>query len=179
MNLFFVDCETTGLNPALHEIISLSYISTNQENKEVLAAGTFYVHPQQLDKADPKALEVNGYSFDRWRLEGTVTRAEMVQRLAEVSAGAVLVGHNVKFDEAFMRAAFVAEGAQPAWSYHTVDTVALAWPLYLKRYVEGLRLDDLCKRYKCLRATVHTAEEDVRITRRIYQGLVEDLSEHL
>lgn len=179
MTLLFVDCETTGLDPQVHEIVSLSFVLTADDNKEVLGAGTFYIHPQRIDTASQEALAVNGYSFDRWRLEGTSTRAEMVTRMAEMSKGAILVGHNVKFDEAFMRAAFVAEGVQPAWSYHSIDTVALAWPLYLRRYIEGLRLDDLCKRYKCVRSSVHTAEEDVKITRRVYNGLIEDLSGHL
>lgn len=173
MNLLFFDCETTGLDPHKHEIVSVSCTLTDETNKMVLGARTFYVHPERLSDATTEALGVNGYSFDRWRLQGTVTRGEMVVAIDDLSKGAVLVGHNVKFDEAFMEAAFVAEGVQPSWDYHSVDTVSLAWPLYQGGLIEKLSLDSLCKFFKQTRSSVHSAEEDVKLTRRIYSALLE------
>ena len=67
MDLCFVDVETTGLDPVRHELLELAAVRVDRHTLEPLDHVSVKVRPERLADADPKALEVNGYSDDAWR----------------------------------------------------------------------------------------------------------------
>lgn len=133
--LAFVDCETTGLNPAEHSMWELAVIrrenSIDTEHLWQIKLGKW-----EIEQADPKAMEINGY-HERFALPedyqagemlhacGTphpVKRADLRSDLTLLLDGAVLVGSNPGFDAAFLH---VFLDAKP-WHYRTVDIALLA-----------------------------------------------------
>jgi DNA polymerase III epsilon subunit-like protein len=60
--LFFFDCETTGLDPLRHDILTLSYII--EINGEFTTAGTLKIRPSNPSTIDPGALLINGLTLD-------------------------------------------------------------------------------------------------------------------
>ena len=104
MKLAFLDTETTGLDNKRHEIIELALIII--EDGERIYEKSFKIKPQHIETANSVALKINGYDKDIWAKEGYCWNLESVKRLAAHLEGAVIVGHNVKFDIGFLRAVF-------------------------------------------------------------------------
>ncbi|MFP3901890.1 MAG: DEDD exonuclease domain-containing protein [Acidimicrobiia bacterium] len=91
--------------------------------------------------------------------------------LLEFVGGAVLVGHNLRFDVAFLDAALVAHG------YHrlglrTVDTVALARRL-VRDEVPNCRLGTLADRFRLDHRPTHRALDDALATADLLHALLE------
>jgi len=96
MDLVFVDVETTGLDPERHELLELAAVRVDPHTLEPIDHASVRVRPTRLADADPKALEVNGYSDEAWR--DAVTLATGLRRLAPLFEDALITGHNVGFD---------------------------------------------------------------------------------
>ena len=98
-----VDIETTGTNPDIHEIIEIGAV--NEVTGETLSLKVVPIH---IHTADPRALEVNGYTPEAWK--DAVTLGHALLRLKQFSInGRVLpfmLGYNVSFDRMFLEKAY-------------------------------------------------------------------------
>lgn len=169
----FVDVETTGLDPTKHEIIEVSARRTSPDGETILGEYTAKIRPTNLAVAEPKALQINGYTEEGWAPEKCVDQPTVVTQLHRLAQNCVLVGHNVSFDEGFLRALFAKSGLQPPWGYHKVDTVALAWPLYVtKPDLEGVSLAKLAKYLELPMQPTHRAGADVAACHALYMLLM-------
>ena len=137
--LAFVDVETTGLNPQLHEIIEISIIkvcpihgTTNFTRK---------ITPLHIEYADTKALEINGYNKKEWQ---DSEDCEMVMsKVSDMLAGCTLVGHNIRFDEEFIAETCFRHGIKTRYNRRLIDTVTLAHEhLY---HLESVSMDSIRK----------------------------------
>ena len=63
MNLLFMDVETTGLNPNVHEVIEICLVETLPDGTIVQR---FDSKIKPRGPVDPKAAEVNGYTPEKW-----------------------------------------------------------------------------------------------------------------
>lgn len=172
--LLFLDTETTGLDAAKHEIIDIAWILTSPDGREIRSKFSARMLPQHLETAEPKALEINGFSEAAWRAgpKPLMAHDEVADKFATVSKDRVLVAHNVSFDEGFVRALLLKQGKSPRWSYHKVDTVALAWPLFSSSDLTGLSLGTLCQHLGIKNDAAHTAEADVQACYDVYHALM-------
>lgn len=109
--LAFIDIETTGLDPERHEVWEIAYHRSDLHYRVMQL-------PVTLQHADPDALRINRFHARR---DSAVSEAQARSLLLEELAGAILVGNNVAFDAAFLRAFL---GSAP-WHYHIVDVKAL------------------------------------------------------
>jgi len=91
----------------------------------------------------------------------------------EFARGAVLVGHNVRFDISFLDAALVLHGFPPL-EQHRVDTLALARRL-VKEDVVNLQLGTVAEHLHARTEPVHRALEDARATADVLHALLERL----
>ncbi len=158
--LAFIDIETTGLDPALHEIIEVAVILVRADTLEPLDSVELPVHPEHIDRADPEALRLNGYTPEKWLF--AVSLCEALERITPLLNGAMPAGHNVRFDLAFLEAACKATGVTPPeMDHHLLDTAVLAWPLLQNGVVESLSLEDLCDHLEIPRVMKHQAYWDV------------------
>lgn len=137
--LAFVDVETTGLDPFLHDAWEIAVILRvdGQDEEHV-----YRIEPD-LTNADPQALEINRYhertSAPGWTWDDRETAARRLHALLD---GAVMVGSNVSFDAEMLTHLLGRYFAQPRpWHYRTVDIVTLAVGSLYGRAAERTRND--------------------------------------
>lgn len=166
--LVFLDTETTGLDPRIHEILEICLMGIDGE---VL----FYskIKPQRIETAHPKALEINGYSEEDWA--GAPTFDQVAEEIAKHLKWAVMAGHNISFDLGFIKAEI--ERANPellkGLGYHLVDTVTLAYEQLCSCGLESLSLKNVCEFLGVGLSNAHTATADTEACRRVYLKLAQ------
>ncbi|MFJ8049275.1 exonuclease domain-containing protein [Streptomyces luteogriseus] len=137
--LAFVDCETTGLDPFLHDAWEIAVILRVDGRDE---EHVFRIKPD-LANASPDALTINRYhertSDPAWTWNDPHTAAA---HLHNVLDRAVLIGSNPAFDAEMIRHLFARyfDDATP-WHYRTVDIVTLAVGSLYGRAAERTRND--------------------------------------
>ena len=158
----FVDVETTGLDPELHEIIELAIVPARLPDLVEGPAYNVLIQPQHIETASSKALEINGYNAEDWQCATTLENALGTAAFL-VLDGAMLAGHNVQFDERFLRVAFERCGLPwPDVGYRRLDTMSLAAPLWLSGKSTGASLDAVCKAIGIERPSPHRALADAQ-----------------
>ena len=135
----FVDTETTGLDPFIHDAWEIAVILRSGGHD---SEHTYRIEPD-LTNAEPKALEVNRYhertSAPAWQWDDRETAA---RRLYALLNGAVLVGSNPAFDAEMLAHLFGRYYDQPKpWNYRVVDTTTLAVGALYGRASEWTRRD--------------------------------------
>lgn len=168
----FVDVETTGLDPEVHEIIELAYIITDR-NLNVLSKYSTKILPENIEAASPRALEINGYSPDLWDAEAVPLCAAL--NILDLNLPwTYLAGHNVGFDRKFIEAAYKKLGRDTPWrTYHMLDTSSLAMPLFFQGKIPSLSLSVLCDYFSVTNEKAHSALSDIQATLEIAQNLME------
>lgn len=122
-NLAFVDTETTGLDPDLHEIWEVALILRDTEGVEIERQWQL---PVDLARADPYALNVGGFHERRYSNTDLARLADFALDFADLTWGAHLVGAVISFDEERLRRLLRRNGACNGWHYHLIDVEALA-----------------------------------------------------
>lgn len=199
MKLAFVDTETTGLDPARHDMWEVAVITIDdRQPADTLSEWAWQIHPN-LRAADPAALRIGDYygrtpagPWTTRRLtcppwlpgdDPLATRDVIASTLAAELAGATIVGINPAFDAAFIGAFLRAHGQQEAWDYHLIDVANLAagWLLGSSDiHVEHVipwksdRLSEKCGVEPPTGAERHTALGDARWVQRWYTRLTEE-----
>jgi oligoribonuclease (3'-5' exoribonuclease) len=132
--LAHVDVETTGLDPAYHEMIDAGVIYTDLDGRELgrLHVRILPTHPERISEG---ARAVNGFDVDYWKAKGAVSEDEAVRQLLEfhrrVGAGRTIIftAWNAQFDTRFMTALLAEHGAsfRDLFHYHVLDIPSMAW----------------------------------------------------
>lgn len=193
MKLAFVDCETTGLDPADADAWEIAVISRNSDKP-----GTDKEHLWQLRvslwEADAKALAVSRYR-ERFAVpEGasaaampigvgeprSVSGKDLMLDLMALLDGAIVVGSNPAFDLRFLTKLFRSAGVAPTWHYRPIDIVPLAVG-YLAACGDAAELAHPWASYQASEAVgvprpsadaAHTALGDARWARDVYDLIV-------
>lgn len=133
-----VDVETTGLDPAHHEIISVGMVYATPDGRE-LGRLDLRIMPPHPERIDVGARAVNGFDPALWQRLGAISEAEAVRRIlafhGRVRGGRTVLftAFNVWFDQAFLSALLARQGAQWRGLYHyqVLDIPSMAWGLGL------------------------------------------------
>ena len=169
----FIDTETTGLDPKVHEIIEIAYIVESPEG-ELLASFETKFKPQNLDVADPKALEINGYDHhpEEWESAPVLDR-QHAEVMYDALKDCIMVGHNPGFDVAFLREGMKRAGMDVPWYFgkHIIDTVTLAYVQLVPCGLKYLSMDAIRRFLGWSSLRAHTAMKDVRDAQRLYHTL--------
>lgn len=96
---------------------------------------------------------------------------EVIPAFLEFARGAVLVGHNVRFDISFLDAGCAALG-HPPLGHPRVDTLALARRL-MRDEVPNLKLETLARAMRVPTAPCHRAMADARATLEVFHAMLE------
>ena len=161
--LCYIDTETTGLDPRIHQPYEVCYWREDRDEPTTLLL------PSDLKYADLQALRIGGY-FERvlpllpveMNLAGF---ADMVRDLVDVT----LVGSNPAFDAAMLTRAIGA----PVWHYRLINVADAAMWLFDWDRPKGLAdiTAELRGRGCEIPEPDHTSEGDVRTTRAVYEAL--------
>jgi DNA polymerase-3 subunit epsilon len=152
-----VDTETTGLNPAVDRIVEVAVVRTDAHG------AVTHEYATTVDPVGPVLLtEIHG--LDAVTLRGAPTFAAAGAAVAARLTGAIVVGHNVAFDLAFLRTEFARSGsAMPILP--GLCTRALAQRL--GRGPDGWNLAACCLEAGVAPDAAHTALGDARSTARL------------
>jgi len=85
MILTVLDTETTGLDSDIHEIIeiaAITYLLDKEGNRYVMKKYESKINPQRLHTASEKALEVNGFTLEKWK--GSPNASEVMPTVKEI-----------------------------------------------------------------------------------------------
>jgi DNA polymerase-3 subunit epsilon len=99
-DIVFFDVETTGLAPEYHDLIEIGAIRVRQSDLSVVCEYSTKVRPNNIDRASPGALRVNGYTPEGWK-DAVSLRVAMLSML-DIVRDAALCAHKAAFDEYFL-----------------------------------------------------------------------------
>lgn len=160
-DLIFLDTETTGLDPELHDVWELAYAKNGGPINT-------YILPHSLKTADPRALAMNGY-FKRYPLGARADGPMGDIYLKEIVAGNTLVCANPTFDRMMLRKRW---GLEP-WHYRSIDVESMALVVFDWGRPRGL--NDIAAELRSRKHDVpepdHTAAKDVEVLRACYHAL--------
>jgi len=167
--LAFIDTETTGLNPQIHEVIEVAIVKEYPDGR--VEKYQTLIRPKDIEAAHPKALEINGYGKAPERWEDAPYIEHVAKEIATRLKGCVIIGHNVGFDLKFLQSDFDREGLKYRLPYHKVDTVTLAYEHLVPCGLESLSMDKIRKFLGWSMTDAHTAMKDAEDARRLYRLL--------
>lgn len=163
MSLVFLDTETTGLDPFIHDIWEVAFAVDDGPIAD-------YILVHSLKTADPAALELNDY-WGRFPQGARSSGPWVDQHLRKVFEGATIVGANPAFDAMFLQHRW---RAQP-WHYRLLDISSMSVAVF------GFRGDgkppglvdvaNECRRFAEVPEPDHTAAGDVATLRACYRVL--------
>ena len=168
-----IDTETTGLRSGFQELIEVAVIRFDGPNR---TEGLFRFRPMYPDRASERALQVNGWTPDRWAcLPHPISPLglEHYSAILGMVRGCYVIGHNVEFDLEFLRDHMLTQNRK-SWAERarkrlsrpqilgSIDTVSIAW-MALGSGLEYLSLDHIRERYPEIQTgEAHTALSDAR-----------------
>lgn len=168
-----IDLETTGLNPHQHEIIEIGLVVTQAPEFQIEHEQAWKVRPEQLETADPKALEIAGFNPKLWKKAVSLSTA--LAELAELTVDSIMVAQNISFDWNFLQEAFLQTGVEDKMHYHRLDLLSMAYArLFYTGKVERYGLAFLAEYFGVAleRTNRHGALEDARATYEIFVKLM-------
>jgi DNA polymerase III epsilon subunit-like protein len=160
------DCETTGIDPAEDEIVSLALICLDPDGVET-SRFTTLVRPSRPIPAEATA--VHGIADED--VAGALPFSALTERLVRVLGDAVFVAHNASFDLGMLHHAFAREGIvyRPGAVACTLEAFRLLEPL-----AENHRLQSICDRRGVVLADAHDAMNDVCATAALLRVLLDE-----
>ena len=173
-DLLFLDLETTGLSPFVHEILEVAAIRTTPDAFTIKEVYTARMFPERLDVSQPEALKLNGYNAAEWSRELCEQPHIVAERLAVLSKDAMLVGQNVSFDMSCVDALLfkLRMGFGP-WSKYEIDIASIAWPLVQAKRIESPSLVNIANFLGLkLGEPRHRALADAEYARSVYISLL-------
>lgn len=177
-NLAFIDTETTGTDPKLHEIIELAVIIARQVERpgrgpklEIIEECEWKIKMVHPELAEEQALRVNGYNEVDWMF--AVDRKKAMEEFAKKTQSCTFVSHNLTFDYQFLMKAFEETGVENRMHYAKIDTISLAFGrLYDAPQADRFSLRALCELLKVENSKAHTALADTRALVQVYKKLM-------
>ncbi len=166
-SIVIVDVETTGLSTAVDEVIEIAAIRV--ENGAIRDQFHRWIRPT---RPVGESEGIHGYSDAHLKQHGIASEVALREFLA-YAKDAHLVGHNVRFDIAMLRAA--TERARLTWpAFDYDDTLDLA-----RRFIPSPRLDlgSLAEQLALAHRPTHRAEDDTLATLDLLKILVEKAGE--
>ena len=168
MDLYFIDTETTHLHPKKGEIIEFALIvDSTKKNKTQRVA--YKIKPEHIETAHRRALEVNGYTEEKWEEARSMDSAIHDMYFALRGSRIIYIGHNISFDLRHINHLFRSRGYDSIGAY-SICTKALA--LEHLPYLKSYSLDALRSFFSMSKEGAHTALKDAHDCREIYYRLI-------
>ena len=178
-SLGFIDIESTGLDPEIHELIEVAVVASEKVIPAHLVTnyiGTGWVaycskiRPRHLELADPKALEICAFRPEDWT--GAPALCTVIDELESVFARIdAVVGHNVWFDCEMLRRSYQKVGRPPPPFKYRIDTTTLALEHIAPLGGRSLGLAYICDVVGVSNQAAHTALPDALRAKAVYDEL--------
>jgi DNA polymerase-3 subunit alpha (Gram-positive type) len=168
----FIDVETSGLNPDIHEIIEIGclIVAESESGYTIENELEIKVAMTRPELAEATALRVNGYDPAAWMFAYTMPQAlEMLNKHAK---DCVFIAHNACFDWQFVEKAYRDAKMEHPFHYHKLDTLSIAYAKLKGTDAKHLSLRSLCQRFAVTNEKAHTALADCRATFEVFKKLM-------
>ena len=127
MKIALLDCETTGLDAQIHEILEIAVIVFDDDTLEILDTYEAKVRPEHIETAHPKALAVNGYTPEEWEKAKAVSLDTMMRTLSAGTKDCIVMAYNIHFDLSFLDEAKRKTGIELHFQRYPICLRAIAW----------------------------------------------------
>lgn len=173
MKIALLDCETTGLDAQLHEILEIAVIVFDDETLQVLDTYEAKVRPEHIETAHPKALAVNGYTPEEWKKAKAVSLDTMMRTLSVGTKDCIVMAFNIHFDLSFLDQARRSTGIELYFQRYPICLRAIAWhELSHRNPFDGWSMKEVCKKLGVPpEPTMHRAMNGVLAEFEIYKAL--------
>ncbi len=167
--LVAIDVETTGIGPERGDrIIELAMVRI--ERGQITAEYQQLLDPRRRIGARISALT----GITQNMVSGQPTFADELDRMEPLLSGAVILGHNVAFDLAFLRAEFRRCGRELFGDWMNAIAIVDTLRLARRRFGRGGNgLGQLARRLGVGAVAAHRALGDAHTTRMVFQRLLE------
>lgn len=148
LNYLVVDLETSGLDPARHEIVEIGAVLLDEICLEMIGEYEAKVAPSPMFtlNAQAEALVVNGYDDEVWKAEGISLRSALTG-LSAFGDLATFAAWNVAFDWSFLAHALSTERVSLGLGdYHKLCVYSMARQ-ELRGEVDHLTLSEVVEYY--------------------------------
>ena len=169
-----VDFETTGLDPALHEIVSYAALQVGRGRIRLDDARYQVIRPRQM----PGRETILIHGLRRAELVGAPRLAEALDGLLEALTGRAMVAHVASIEERFLGTALRASGIRLI--NPIIDTAALATELFRLRdqgRTAPLGLTPLAETLGLPVHRPHEADGDALTTAQVFLALAAHLDQ--
>lgn len=174
----FLDCETTGLSPAKHQILTIGIVITDEKLQPVFEK-EYLVKKEPWSEVNPFALAVNKIHLPTHNIKAKPEKAvccEIAKDIKKHAGGKIVaVGHNLGFDMKFLGPMFERHEMDFPFSYDSEDTMQMARELIKKGRICACnaKLGTLCEHFNYSGGNFHNALGDVKATAFIYGKIKE------
>ena len=180
----WLDTETSGLDPKIHDILQISYII--EIDKKVEEKGNFYIQPFNYNTIEKAALEINKLEIAQiktfpqpqeiYRKIKTILE-KYVDRYNKNDKFSLAGYNNIMFDVPFFKQFFIKNCDSffgSLFDYHTLDVLSLVYILEYKGILNlnNYKLTTVANYFNIL-FNPHDATEDIRVTREIFYKMLE------
>lgn len=162
-----LDIETTGLNPAKHDIIEIGAVKVNRDSN---THNTFQALVKPSNKIPKKITEITGITQEMIEKDGEEIDS-VIGEFFEFIGDLPLVAYNAEFDMSFLRNVAAKSGVSinnP--TFCALKMARRAWP-GLKSY----KLGDLAKIGGLSSKGTHRALKDCELTMTVYSSAASKL----
>jgi len=175
----FIDCETTGLDPDKHQILTLGLAIYDYSNIPVFER-EWSIALQPNIQINEKAMEINKIDLKEhiWvAVHQSIVVYELINTLKEYFGNDKVkaYGHNVIFDLNFINKLCERTHNKSPFHYHYQDTMIIS--TFLKDMgllkIDNVKLETLMKHFKIKRKQTHTALDDAKMSATVYFELIE------
>lgn len=169
--LCFMDVETTGTKPGLHEVTEVGI------RHEKLGDICIQIAPKYMDRAEPEALKISGYNTADWVDAESFKNA--IPKIIPYLEDATVVAHNASFDVSMMQGNFEIAGLSHGNYFRDViDTMALARVFLVPLGLNMLSMKACMKFMGEEYEGAHNAHEDAVFCEKLYRYITENLKWH-
>jgi len=184
-----VDVETTGTDPALHDVIQIAIVPLDSNIEPIKGISPFYMtmKPEKRENEDKRSSSVHGIDLDelmihaptKWQVEDWL--GEWFDNL-DLPFGKKIIplAQNWSFESGFLKAWLGVEGFDSFFYFHPRDTMSIAIYLNDKAYwrcqprpFPRVGLKDLCRQLDVVNDCPHDALADARAEAEVYRKLME------
>lgn len=185
--VYVADCETTGLDSRLHDVIEFSLRRISDSSQK-----TWLIKALNYDAISIDALRVNGHLLEditHKTQNGKNIYIDPHQAIIEIenwldedccpTENRVLCGHNIGFDRDMLVQLWTKCGSADSFPFGRRIMDTMVWEFMLdfanESMAEGYSLKNLTKKYGVVNSKAHTAESDVLATAEVFEKQVQHL----
>lgn len=172
--LLFVDLETTGIDPDVHEIVEVGCLVVDGETLEICSKYYAKVKPLHPENGSTEAIKISGYKSSEWK--DAIPLKNVLEEIVKLAPNAMLAGWKVDFDWWFLEHALKKNNIKFEFDYHLVDVMALAYVYFRRRKnPKHLGLRTAARHFKVHVPEKHGAMSDIEGTYNVFRKLLSRL----